>query len=624
MGFQKIENKQWKVNELIKKIESNEIKKPKFQRKKKWDLFFKKENKPNVKDYIKFLFERQNTIDVITFGYDENDNKILYNIDGNNRINAIQNFIYRPFDIFPEYLENISKIIPYEELVELLKNETYDNIMNYKRLDKYLSEKGKLDNFKGTIDREKGYEIDDSIFEIQKKLSINCEDKSNFLHDVTINVNIFENYSNDELRNTFMQINKYNTKMTENELLCCSLYSITDFNITDEIFKTELIQYIKEYYKEKSKDESLQCYEYDEKYIMNAYDFIVGFQNMICEKYNFLSSMNNNTDELYFLFRLWKCLFSNYDSTFNDENVNEFIEIVIFTCNMLENVKNNIFTDKINKKLFNKSCSCKFDSLKRNKLFIIVSAIAGYKKKGEVEDDVIIKNISKAILYNFMIDDVETKDKKIELSIYNKLSYQAGGQFVDNLSKKLLQDPEYISNEITRDKFDSLLHHLCHESNRKHYRYDNDKTNNNLVLKHSKRRHIKFFAKTLMFYYYKENMPQNYLDEKYSIEHIFPNSSIWTGQLDKDRIGNLVPILNAINCGRGNTHIKYYYDTEEGASFCDKLKHILPNKNEYDEYDSIIKHNKDCVKIINNEKYNTFCNKIEEIYIKNFLDTIFK
>ena len=119
-------------------------------------------------------------------------------------------------------------------------------------------------------------------------------------------------------------------------------------------------------------------------------------------------------------------------------------------------------------------------------------------------------------------------------------------------------------------------------------------------------------------------MPQTYLDENYSIEHIFPNSSIWDDKLDKDRIGNLVPILNTLNCGRGNRHIKYYYNTEEGESFCDNLKHILPNKNEYDEYDSIIQHNTDCVKIINNEKYDTFCNKIEEIYIKNFLDTIFK
>ena len=138
------------------------------------------------------------------------------------------------------------------------------------------------------------------------------------------------------------------------------------------------------------------------------------------------------------------------------------------------------------------------------------------------------------------------------------------------------------------------------------------------------RRNIKFFGKTLMFYYYKENMPVNYLDENYSIEHIFPNSSTWEGKLDKDRIGNLVPILNSLNCSRGNRHVNHYYNTKDGESFFNILQNILPKKNDYAEYDDIVKHNTKDVKIYNNDKFNEFCQKREKIYIDNFLNTIFK
>ena len=48
------------------------------------------------------------------------------------------------------------------------------------------------------------------------------------------------------------------------------------------------------------------------------------------------------------------------------------------------------------------------------------------------------------------------------------------------------------------------------------------------------------------------------LDNDFSIEHIFPNSSDWDGEIDKDRTGNLTPIIASLKSGRGNKHISYY------------------------------------------------------------------
>ena len=42
MSNKRIKNEQWYVNELISKINNKDIIKPKFQRKKKWDILQKK------------------------------------------------------------------------------------------------------------------------------------------------------------------------------------------------------------------------------------------------------------------------------------------------------------------------------------------------------------------------------------------------------------------------------------------------------------------------------------------------------------------------------------------------------------------------------------------------------
>ena len=107
-----IKNEQWYVKDLIKSVDNNIIKKPQYQRKRKWDIIPKKENNPNEKSYIEFLFKKKNSVHAITFGLETSDSKkIYYNIDGNNRINAIDHFLKQPFDIFEEYLVDLNNIV---------------------------------------------------------------------------------------------------------------------------------------------------------------------------------------------------------------------------------------------------------------------------------------------------------------------------------------------------------------------------------------------------------------------------------------------------------------------------------------------------------------------------------
>lgn len=612
-----IKNEQWSVKQLISKIDNNEIIKPKFQRKKKWDILPKpKGDTPNNCAYIKFLYDTENSVHAITFGQESNSQRIFYsNIDGNNRINAIKSFMDKPFEIFNDYLNDLYEYIDTLKLSAdhryLLKkifyNLSYNEIIKFK-YHKYFNENGhgELYNSKLKIHRD---DFEPQIEKIQKQLTINESDT--FDSTVKINVNLFDGYNTDELCQTFEDINKYNSKLTETELLACRLHNICDFTINNKAFEIELIDFIKEYYIDKSDQEVLKCYEFDGEDI-NAHDFIVGFQNLCHKKFSFISQ--TDVDGLSLFFKIWKALFISFIDTFTTKNVNDFIETIYYSCYILQDTVSNIFTDQINNKLFNNTCQDKLQTLKKNNLFMLISSIIGFKKK-QTQKNIIIKHLEKCLMYHFFVSDIKEKNVREDFKNYDSIAYRAGGGFIENTVKNLLSNPETISNKLTTKLFDKLIDHLFDEINSPYERkLENGKNKND------KRRKLKFFEKTLMFNYYKGKIPTNMLDNEFSIEHIIPNSSEWEDELDKDRTGNLIPIISTINFQRGNNHISSYKKTKEGSDFCKFINDIIPP---CQSYNSIINHDERKPKIINNEKYNEMCKNNETIYKEYLISCLF-
>jgi len=618
MTDKRIKNEQWTVRELIQQVQNQHISKPKFNRKKKWDIIRIKEIKPNIQDYIIFLYGTYNSVHAITFGeYTTDGNLSFSNIDGNNRINAIMHFMNKPFTIFPEYLkdlfkeldeiDNVDKII-LQEIKDVFNNISYNDMISIKTPGKYFRTIGKTELYSNI--QHKNDDFDDRIEEIQKLLKIN---DNSFDSYIKINVNLFERYTNDELCKTFEDINKFDNKLTEIELLACRLYHITNFTINDSIIKTQLQQTICEYYKEKSEGEVLKCYNYTDTEIINAYDFIVGFQNLCHNTYNFIEKTDYNGLSLFF--KLYKTLYGLNETSYTTENVNDFIKYINYSCNILNGIIQSMFTTQLNDILFNKSCLIKLNLLKKNTLYMILISIIGFYKQNT--DETIIKNsIAKCILYHFMISDVSDKDKKGYFKNFDTILYEAGGSYINNKTKQYLETPLTIVHDNIQNIFVELIDYLCLENNMPTERYMDDEKQK---LKKEKRRKLQFWEKTLMFYYYKEHIPINMLENDFSLEHIIPNSSIWEGELDKDRLGNLTPIISLINSSRGNRHINFYKDSDQ-TGLCEFMKNIIPTN---EVYDSIMNHDTRKAMLINNDAYNELCLKNQETYKNNFIQCIF-
>ena len=611
-----IKNEQWSVKQTMAKIHNKEITKPKYQRKKKWDILPHKNNVPNEKSYIEFLFNTGNSVHAITFGEETTAiGKYYTNIDGNNRINAIKHFMDKPFEIFNDYLTELNNYINTiclsNDVKILLKNIfyqlSYNDIINFK-YNKYFNEHGYIDIYNNELKIFRD-DIEVLIENIQDKLKLNGTD--NFDINVKINVNLFEGYNTDELCRTFEEINKYNSKLTETELLACRLYNETHFDIMDNVYKTEIKECIKDYYTDKSDNEVLECYMFNqERDNINAHDFIVGFQNLCNKKYCFIGK--TDVDGLSLFFKIYKCLYGGFINTFTDENVNDFIHQIIWCCEIFEEIIKTIFTEKINDKLFNNSCKKKIETLKKNNIYVIFAALIGYKNINAPKMD-IMKNLERSILYHFFVADIKNIDKREAFKPYDAIVYEAGGSYIDNLSKRFLSKPQEINNKLSPELFQNVLNTLFDELNNPYQRkLDTGK------YKNDKRRPLKFFEKTIMFYYYKEKIPTNMLDNEFSIEHIFPNSSEWDGQIDKDRTGNLIPIISGVNSSRGNKHINAY-KTSTDPEFCNFIKDIIPSN----EYDNVISHKEKKPYIFNNDLYNEICKTNENFYNNNLIKCLF-
>ena len=357
-----IKNECWSIKTLAYKVSSGEIYKPKYQRKRKWDLFPKKEHVPSERRYIEFLFDTYNSVHAITFGQDSHK---LSNIDGNNRINAIIHFLQEPFVLFPEKMENlihfIEKILSGDEdenskgeeniekiklakqvakeVENIVKKMKYDELM-CSRYNNYFIDKGCGELYKTHLKSIRD-EVEPYFEEMISNMKIKGIDR--FDTDVKIMVNVFSGYTTEELAEVFSKINQYNSGLTEQEALASRLFNITDFIIYDKTIECEIKRHIQKYYHERNKDEILNCYLYDNiSETINAYDFMVGFQNYANEKCDLILETDN--DGLSLFFKIFKAIFKgSFDTTFTTENVNEFIGYISKTINILQELKMSIF-----------------------------------------------------------------------------------------------------------------------------------------------------------------------------------------------------------------------------------------------------------------------------------------
>jgi len=608
----RIDNTVWTVKILNEKLAL--IIKPKFQRKLRWIKTPGKHNKkPSYSEYILFIYRTENSVAAFSFGTIIENNETYYvSIDGNNRLNAIISFITRPLDIFQFVLEkelnNLKNYLP----VEFYETIDYDTITSFRR----INDIDGINEYTKDLAMSEFIELEKIMISIQDKLLLNGKKRDKFTDVVKISINLFSGGSYEEYNEIFSSINKHSNELSENDLLASILYS-TNLVLGKNVINYQILEKIKEYYSLRDENEILSN---DVKVTLeniNIFDYFIGLQNTMKDKCKYLKEYTSRG--LGYIFRLYKIM-NSVDTickdSFNEFNHEDFTIKSIKAASILNQVFNNISNEYVNDKIYGKK-GCISSVFKENtKILLLVSVISMSNEKVSEQD--IVDKLSIACFYHviqrtlFKFKSTMNEEEIKLFQIYSgqdRLYYQAGGGFIDSICKKIISNHQYLLNSISKDLLKNSLEIAIKYYNKPSVR----------KVKGSKRKVLNIFHKILYSIIVRLTTPINMLNNSYSIEHLIPFSTKYSGEIDLDRIGNLFPIPLEYNKKRGNRSITEY------NTICKEyndstISNIISNQ----EYDNVVNYEGNKPIIKNITKFEDICSLIEKRYTDKCIKFLFK
>jgi hypothetical protein len=607
-----IDNTVWTVKCLNDKIPL--IIKPKFQRKLRWRKTPDKNNKnPSYSEYIKFIYKTENSVDAISFGTIIENNETYYvSIDGNNRLNAIISFVNSPLDIYQFELED--ELFELKKFItqEFYENIDYDTITSFRR----ISDIEGINKFTDNLTMPQFTDLEKIMIKIQDKLLLNDKKKDKFTDVVKISINLFSGGSYNEYNEIFSSINKHSNELSENDLLASILYS-TNITLIKNTINYEILEKIKIYYSLRDQNEILSNDVTVTIDNINIFDYFIGLQNILNDKCKHLKVYNSNG--LGYIFRLYKII-NSIDNickdSFDEFDHESFTNKTIKAANILNTTFNNISDEDVNNKIYGKR-GCITSIFKENTKILLLCSIISMLNKNQPEQIIVDKmsiccfyHVIQRTLSRFKLDmeDEELNSYQVYCS-EDRLYYQAGGGFIDSLCKKILNKSEYLLDSISKESLTASLKLAI-----KYHNKPSEKK-----IKGSKRQTLNIFHKMLFSIIVRLTTPINMLNKRYSIEHLIPFSTKYSGKIDIDRIGNLFPIPLEYNKKRGNKSINEY------ANICkDYHDSTISNIISNGEYDIIVTYEGSKPHIKDIDKFDNICSIIETRYIDKCIKFLFK
>jgi len=598
----------WNVRVLATRVNNKQVTKIKSQRKRQWLILPNPRNSktPSIRAYIDNLRKYGNSGMPVTIARMYFDQYL--NIDGNNRIYSIIFYVSNPFKVYPEHFTTLKNFI----------EATYDPEVHEMMLDKMASlsldgiDKFRHNKFGRETDLYKKhlqshheewqdfYEGVEGGHGFKDKFTIN---RDSFL-DVNINLLEYIGYTKEELNGVYNDMNKYNTTMSSLDQSATELHDSTDFEILDQHAKIRIENGIKTFYTEKNEGEILECYEYDGT--MNAYEFVVGYHNACHSTYGRCIAKLKQNGNKCILHLLWETMYKK--ENFATDRVTAFITRIDKIMMIYENILDGLFPSNLYGSL--KPKGTKIPTIPLNSNFILLSIIAGHLHN-ETPDAIMINSCKSCLIHYLFTNDINDRDRKDFLQAKNPLRYITGGNAHAVLSSSMYKNPNIASDFITRSVMDTVTSELIRQS---------------IKTTHSKTRKCRPFHEVAMVIsFYNRNMPNEFIRGGYKFwsEHIVPFSSSYDGEIDIDRFGNTIPILDRLNNRRGAKHIRAYTEIEKKLSV-DFVKYLDPIIPDIPMYDSIVSHGKKSSSIVENiDKFNDMCKRNEKTYTETFLDSMF-
>tara|TARA_B110000285_G_C15120945_1_gene617123 strand:+ start:1027 stop:2787 length:1761 start_codon:yes stop_codon:yes gene_type:complete len=572
-----VETKTIAVQDVMSKIDDKCLKKPIFQRPKKWKLETN-DTVASIQAYITFLEHTKNGVNVISCY--THDGILWYNIDGNNRLNATSYYMKSPFKVFPKRLEPLVQVLcDYSDVVKIFEDISYNGFMSIRRFATFIGEKTEHE-----FHYMKVNEIDNIIEKIQVGMMVGeGNNKKQFDVAVTIDFKLFVNYSSDEVKQIFLDTNRYTSHMTPNEIQAAYLSNLQVEIENDRDIKNQVI----EYFKQISINEALECYIPTPDTPLNLYTAIVGIRNVcstycsIIEKFGQDTIKKRNEDVFFKLFKQYYC----DEDTHSTVNINDFAIEMVNYCKRIQFIIDEFGISEL------------IRSVKADNHTMILISLAKFVNE---PDNYIIARV---ILYHHMMSgsscDIFNDIKKTDV-----LKYHTSVDHYTKLMKTIKNDlePTIIYVKDSKNFSYVIKRHLS------------------TITRTTGRRKLNLFENVIMKCYFDYRVPPMFKHAQFHNEHIIPFSVKCKDEIDINRIGNMFPLVDKINVKRGNKHISFYDKFNNSSTEYDKyliqFSKVIPN---HKLYDGVVTHIGNGCQIIDSVKYDEMCSDIEDEYIECLL-----
>jgi hypothetical protein len=613
---------QWHVEKLISYINADSIIKGRIQRKARWDMLPSKDNKnSNYYDYIQFLYKTQCSVDSITLAlYFVDDKECYVNIDGNNRIKAVNHFYHHPLQIFKNNFLNLRVDSKYKLFVDFLENINYKILVGIRKIHRFILENASADIkdfWLTTFDEAWRLYVDEELEQcINTQLKIYKD--YDFHTNVNINVVVFRQPTQEDLSFIFTSINKKCNPLSQTDILAATLFNADKFNLDfDPHLRADVEQALNDYYDGKNEGEILSSYtSATANKPMNGCEFLIAFQNRCSTKYgaHLLPPFDEKFEVMQRLFSNASLFYSLDAKAFTTDNIKHFVISMDKSLTVLQDINYQLHPPTVNLQKFKKSCEWK---LTKNGLILLLTAIIKLQRLPTVTDNTVKQNIRKVLVYHLLLLDLNKNNTAYPLfNFHDVLGYKFG-----HIAKGLLDEPLTFGSEVTKERFTELLELLVKQENV-------GTTHKNK----KKRGALTYTHRFLLSIYYNQRVPFNYTKRKQNVDHIVAYSSDWTdplpvndngainqndvGLIDLDRIGNLIIMDEELNKGRGNGSIEYFYKKDEKLMACLDYPSLST-------YNQIVKHTKKESRILDLKAYDKMAADLESKYVLTAVNYMF-
>ncbi len=554
------------INDYIKKCNENKVQKPYLQRKKKWSL------ERNIA-FIRFLLKVRNAVMQFVFNKRIIDSKEVWFVwDGNNRSNAILEFVKAPLIMLPE-------LIPEEypkEIQDKLTGLSLDKLNKYYNFAYFCDEHGVREWYNTLTAKE----TEDPYRDMKEQLQ-----NYDFLN-IKLPTTIFDGADDEYMVGVYTSVNQPGDPIALQDVIAAKVFN-NRYSPTELDHYRSIKDYVKDYYDKTDEALQLNMDGCDIDTAMNLYQILFGFQMYLSKTYSKLMEAPGKSKEtsLDMMFELYRSL---ADVNFGRiDNLNLFLQTIENCVKLVMDIRDDIMSLTLIVIKDKEQCAT-LDSFLGNAAVMMLITYIYCQHAANSYGEATIKKVKQIIIYKLLCDCIEDKAERIGFLKHNKIYHNNSKVSVHSKLNTIRSNPVAFAS-VKKENIIELLHYINEEQQ--------SATN--------VRRKINKFQIICMTLYYNKRVPRDLITNKRDLDHIIPISCVEDDtSICINRLGNLMLIDSIINKKKGNKQLSDSFIQEHGLGY-----YNYPSQA---EYEAICQKNK----IVSNKKYNEMCERREQAFFK--------